>query len=272
MKLSDLIEANIFRKLAESREEDMEKLHIANEVFENIVSFIESLDQDISKFRRNFIKEKNGKFIGLKLERRLPEIPEIQDLTVYFYDYEMSGVKETIKAKAGRNILDNKLASVYISLYFDAPASAKKTTVAYNRWISKNLATIIQDSKYRSSFVHEFTHTLDFRRINPEYLIARAKRKIAEKEANVKRDRDSYINDPLELNAYYQQAMNDLYAKLLETETADEWNNIIGNTPQEFADTLISYLRPQVQKRLNPENVKRLMKRAATAWEYVRLI
>ena len=218
MKLSDLIEANIFRKLAESREEDMEKLHIANEVFENIVSFIESLDQDISKFRRNFIKEKNGKFIGFELERRLPEIPEIQDLTVYFYDYEMSGVKETIKAKAGRNILDNKLASVYISLYFDAPASAKKTTVAYNRWISKNLATIIQDSKYRSSFVHEFTHTLDFRRINPEYLIARAIRKIAEKEANVKRDRDSYINDPLELNAYYQQAMNDLYAKLLETD------------------------------------------------------
>lgn len=270
MKLSEFIEAKIIQKPAESREEDMEKLHTANEVFENIVSFVEGLNQDVEKFRRSFIKEKTGKFIGFELERRLPKMPETQAMKVYFFDYDMSGVKKTIKAYADRNVEDNKLKDVRISLFFDAPASAKKTTLSYNRWLAKNLANILQDPRYRSSFVHEFTHTLDYRRINPEYLVARAKRKIAEKEANVKKDRDKYINDPLELNAYYQQAMSDIYAKLLET--TEEWNNVIGNTAQEFADILISHLRPQVQKRLNPENIKRLMKRAATTWEYVRLV
>jgi hypothetical protein len=272
MKLWDFIETKVIQKLAEAREDDMEKLHTANEVFENVVSFVESLDQDVEKFRKRFIKEKGGKFVGIKLDRLLPSMPEIKAMTVYFLDYEMSGVKKTVKAKAGRTIEDNKLINVHVSLFFEAPATAKKTTLTYNRWLAKNLADILQDSKYRSSFVHEFTHTLDFRRINPEYLVARTKQKIAEKEANVKKDRDKYINDPLELNAYYQQAMSDLYNKLLETETVDEWNNLVGSTPQEFADNLLANLRPQVQKRLNPENIKRFMKRAATAWEYVRLI
>ena len=119
-----------------------------------------------------------------------------------------------------------------------------------------------------SSFVHEFTHTLDFRRINPQYLIDRAKRK----EASDIRDRDKYANDPLELNAYYQQAISDFYDQLLKTKTVEEWNAQVGETPQRFAENIVTlYLRPQVKKRLSPENKKRLMKRAATAWEYLKI-
>jgi len=270
MKFSDFIQAKIFQKLIESRDEDMEKLHMANEVFENIVSYIENLNQDISNFRKNFTRDKNNRFVGINMST-VSSTPEVANMHVYFYDYDLIGIKKTVKAKAGRNIKDGDLESVYVHLFFDAPEAAKKNATTYNRWLAKNLAEILKDPKYRSSFVHEFTHTLDFRRINPKYLVARSIRKTAEKEAKSEINRDKYINDPLELNAYYQQAMSDLYNKLLETETVEEWNNIVGNTPQEFATKLIANLRPQVQKRLNPENVKRLMKRASTAWEYMRL-
>ena len=66
--------------------------------------------------------------------------------------------------------------------------------------------------------------------------------------------------------------MSELYNDLLKTETTDEWNANVGETAQEFVDKLLTiYLRPQVQKRLSPENKKRFMKRAATAWEYLKL-
>ncbi len=270
MKLSDIIEAKILQRLAESSEEDVEKLHKANEVFESIISFVENLNQDPKNFDKKFMKDNENRLYGIKLHSII-SMPETENMRVLFFDYDIEGVKKTIKAKAGRKIEGDQLKSVYVSLFFDAPSSVKENVKTYNRWFAKNLINILNDSRYRSSFVHEFTHTLDYRRINPEYLVARAKQKISEKEAKKTKDRDKYINDPLELNAYYQQAMSDIYNKLLATETVEEWNKLIGNTPQEFVEVLLANLRPQVQKRLNPENVKRLMKRASTTWEYLRL-
>ena len=277
MKLQALIESKLFLKLAESREDDMDKLHIANEAFENIEAFVRKLGKDPSKFAEKFYTDNDGRFIGFHMETNLSkkqQIPEISDLYIEFLDHELSNVKPTIKARADRNIEPNtgKLTQLRIKLYIDAPQAANKSVKAYNKWFVNNLADLLESSNYRSSFVHEFTHTLDFRRINPEYLVARAKRKISEKEAGKVRDRDKYANDPLELNAYYQQAMSELYNDLLKTETTDEWNANVGETAQEFVDKLLTiYLRPQVQKRLTPENKKRLMKRAATAWEYLKL-
>lgn len=277
MKLQDLLEAKLFLKLAESREEDMDKLHIANEAFENIEAFIRKLKKDPSKFAEKFYTDNDGRFIGFHIKTNLPkkqQIPEISDLYIEFLDHELNNVKPTIKASADRNIEPNtgKITQLRIKLYIDAPQAANKSVKAYNKWFANNLADILENSNYRSSFVHEFTHTLDFRRINPEYLVARAKRKISEKEAGKVRDRDKYANDPLELNAYYQQAMSELYNDLLKVETVEEWNANVGETAQEFVDKLLTiYLRPQVQKRLTPENKKRLMKRAATAWEYLKL-
>lgn len=274
MNLRALIEAKLFLKLAESREDDIEKLHIANETFENIVAFIRNLGNDPSNFAESFYTDESRKLKGFHLPTNLVPIPEISDLFIEFLDRKLYGVKDTIKARAGRVLEPNtgEIKHLHIKLYIDAPEDVIKAPKAYNKWFAKNLAELLESSNYRSSFVHEFTHTLDFRRINPKYLVARAKQKLAEKEAGGVRDRDKYANDPLELNAYYQQAMSDFYNTLLKAKTVEEWNGYVGETPQEFAENLVTtYLRPQVQRRITLENKKRLMKRAATAWEYLKI-
>jgi len=277
MSLQTLIEAKIFSKLLESREEDMEKLHVANETFENIVAFVKKLGNDSSKFADKFYTDEAGRFKGFHMEINLPKkqrIPEISNLFIEFVDRELSGVKPTIKARASRVLEPNtgEIKALIISLYIDASNAANKPVKSYNKWFASNLLSILEKSNYRSSFVHEFTHTLDYRRINPEYLIARAKRKQTELEAGGVSDRDKYVNDPLELNAYYQQAISDFYDQLVNTKTVDEWNSFVGDTPQQFAETIINtYLRPQVIRRLTPENKKRFMKRLATTWEYLKI-
>lgn len=277
MNLRVLIEAKLFLKLAESRENDMEKIHIANETFENIIAFVRKLGADPDRFTEKFYTDKSGRLTGFHMETNLPKkqrVPEISDLFIEFLDRKLYGVKDTIKARAGRVLEPNtgKINQLHIKLYIDAPEAAIKAPKTYNKWFAKNLADFLERSNYRSSFVHEFTHTLDFRRINPEYLIARAKRTLAEKEAGGVKDRDRYANDPLELNAYYQQAMSDFFNSLLQAKTVEEWNAAVGETPQEFAENVLTnYLRPQVIRRLTPDNKKRLMKRAATAWEYLKI-
>lgn len=277
MSLQTLLEAKLFLKLAESREQDIENLHIANEVFENIVAFIRKLKGDITKFTNKFYTDDAGRFKGFHLSTNLPEsqrIPQVFDLFVEFVDRELNNVKPTIKAKANRLMKPDtgEVEEFHIQLYIDVPEAANKPVKAYNKWFASNLLLALEKSNYRSSFVHEFTHTLDFRRINPKYLLDRAKRKVARLKAGVTKDFGEYTNDPLELNAYYQQALSDFHNKLLETGTVEEWNDFVGDTPQEFADNILTnYLRPQVIRRLTPENKKRFMKRLATTWEYLRI-
>lgn len=277
MRLLDLVQVNVINKLAESIEEDMEKLHLANESFENIVTFIQRLRKDPKRFKESFYTDNKGRLTGFSIEgnfAKSKQRPEYANLFIQFYDHELYNVKNTVKAKAARVIdpATNKLIELHITLFVDVPQEAKQSTKSYNAWIVKNLEDILQNPRYRSSFVHEFTHTLDFRRVDPSYLVSISKQKKEELEAKIKRDREKYINDPLELNAYYYQAMSDLYASLLKTETPEEWNTLVGNSPQEFVEILLSYLRPQAKKRLTPENIKRFMKRASSAWEYLRLL
>lgn len=277
MSLQTLLEAKLFLKLAESREQDLENLHIANEVFENIVAFIRKLKGDTAKFSDKFYTDDAGRFKGFHLTTNLPKsqrIPEVFDLFIEFVDRGLNNIKPTIKAKARRVMSPDKakIEEFHIQLFIDVPEAANKPVKAYNEWFASNLLLALEKSNYRSSFVHEFTHTLDFRRINPNYLIDRAKRKLAKIQAGVKKDFGEYTNDPLELNAYYQQALSDFHEKLLEKNTVEEWNDFVGRTPQEFAENILSnYLRPQVIRGLTPENKKRFMKRLATTWEYLRI-
>lgn len=277
MRLQTLLESKLFLKLAESREQDIENLHIANEVFENVVAFIRKLKGDTSNFSDKFYTDETGRFKGFHLATNLPKsqrIPQVFDLFVEFVDRGLNNIKSTLKANARRvtNPDTGEIQEFHIQLYIDVPEDANKPVKAYNKWFASNLLLVLEKSNYRSSFVHEFTHTLDFRRINPKYLLDRAKRKLARIKSDAKKDLGEYTNDPLELNAYYQQALSDFYDKLLKTSTVEEWNEFVGKTPQEFTENVLNnYLRPQVQKRLTPENKKRFMKRLATTWEYLRI-
>ena len=259
MSFLGLLEAKLLQKLAESTEDDMEKLHLANESFEHILNFIQKLGKKLEKFEQSFYKDDQGRLVGFSIEENLAKSkqkPEYTNLFIRFQDYELYNVKKTIKAKASR-IMDketNEITELHITLFIDVPTEAKR----YYR-------------RKRSSFVHEFIHILDFRRVDPSYLASRTTRKKQELETKMKKDREKYINDPFELNAYYNQALSDMYNDLLKTETPEEWNALAGYSAQEFTDNLLNYLRPQAKKRLTPENIKRFMKRASTAWDYIRL-
>lgn len=277
MSFLRFLEAKLFQKLVESTEDDMEKLHLANESFEHILDFIQKLGKNLEKFEQSFYKDDQGRLSGFSIEENLAKSkrkPEYANLFIQFHDHELSNVKKTFKAKASRLVDEetNKLVELHITLYIDVPTEAKRSyRKKYNKWIAENLEDVLQDPRYRSSFVHEFIHTLDFRRVDPSYLVLRTNRKKQEIETKIKKDLEKYINDPFELNAYYNQALSEMYNDLLKTETPEEWNALAGNSAQEFTDNLLNYLRPQAKKRLTPENIKRFMKRASTTWDYIRL-
>ena len=277
MSFLRFLEAKLFQKLVESTEDDMEKLHLANESFEHILDFIQKLGKNLEKFEQNFYKDDQGRLSGFSIEENLAKSkrkPEYANLFIQFHDHELSNVKKTFKAKASRLVDEktNKLVELHITLYIDVPTEAKRSyRKKYNNWIAKNLEDVLQDPRYRSSFVHEFIHTLDFRRVDPSYLVLRTNKRKQEIEKNISKDLEKYINDPFELNAYYNQAISDMYNDLLQTETPEEWNALVGSSAQEFTDNLLNYLRPQVKKHLTPENTKRFMKRASTTWDYIRL-
>jgi hypothetical protein len=94
-----------------------------------------------------------------------------------------------------------------------------------------------------------------------------AERERQQQAGEKSRDFGTYANDPLELNAYFSQAMSDVMSQL-KGKSPEERTAIIGKTPQEFVDKFMgTYLKKQVRKNIDPENWKRLAKRAATSWE-----
>jgi hypothetical protein len=109
--------------------------------------------------------------------------------------------------------------------------------------------------------------------MDPKFLLRRGQQKQAEKERQQQageksRDFGAYANDPLELNAYFSQAMSDVQTQLRNAKTPGEKRAIIGSSPQEFVDKFMgTYLKKQVRKNIDSENWRRLAKRAATYWE-----
>jgi hypothetical protein len=113
--------------------------------------------------------------------------------------------------------------------------------------------------------------------MDPKFLLQRSNKKQKELErqqlTGEPRDFDKYVNDPLELNAYFSQAMADVRSRVRMAKTQQKRTEILGTTAQEFVDRFMSkYLKPRLRKYLSPENRQRLMKRAATSWELLKKI
>lgn len=263
----------------EDREQDFWKIEMANQSFDSILGYVKNLGRDFKSFDRVFQKN-NGWFEGFALAPRLRRTEHLK-LRVSFQERSLFGIKGKVNAQAFRvkvqpdNPNSAQLKGFIIKIFFDAPEEAKTNPRTYNRWFAQNLETILDKPEVRSSYVHEFTHVLDFKRMDPRYLLKRATEKQKELDAlqatGAKRDFVKYTNDPLELNAYFSQAMSDVRALLNQATTPEEKKQVIGGSPQEFADKFMSiYLKKQVRKNLTPENRQRLMKRAATAWELLQ--
>jgi hypothetical protein len=269
----------IIQKLVEDRTDDLRKIGVANQSFDEILDYVMSLGKNPKAFDDVFDKN-NGWMTGFALGSRIRRL-EHQKLRVSFMDREVFRVRGKINAQALRvkvqpdNPRSAQLKGFLINIYFNAPAEVKSSPKTYNKWLANNLEDILQDPSVRSSYVHEFVHVLDFKRMEPTYLLKRTNDKIRDQEiqqsTGVPRNFQKYANDPLELNAYFMQAMSDVQMALKNAETVEEKQKILGSTPQEFAQQFMSiYLKKQARKNLTPDNQERLLKRAATSWELLR--
>ena len=281
MTMTELMIKEFLQAVLENREQDFWKIEMANQSFDSILTFVKNLGKDIRSFERVFEKN-NGWFEGFSLAPRLRRSEHLK-LKVLFQDRVVFGVKSKVNAQVLRvkvqpdNPNSAQLKGFVIRIFFDTPEEARLNARTYNKWFSQNLENIIDNPDVRSSYVHEFTHVLDFRRMDPRYLLKRANNKQKEMDAlqatGGKRDFVKYTNDPLELNAYFSQAISDVRAKLNAATTPEEKQQVIGRTPQEFVDLFMStYLNSQLRTNLTPENRQRLMKRAATTWVLLKKI
>jgi hypothetical protein len=262
------------RVVKETRQDDIEKIRMANNSYIAVSKHLSGLGKDLRKFQSAFTKN-NGWMETLTLSTSLPRNEHI-DLEVSFLDRGFHNVSNKIKARAMRvkeepnNPLNFKLKGFIIAIYFDAPPEVKKNPKVYNAWFAKNVEDIFSQESIRLSYVHEFIHVMDFRRMDPAYLQQRTNKKETElaKVGSGKRDFSKYINDPLELNAYFSQALFGVRRELRTASTPEEKQGVIGKTASEFVEKFMgSYLPPQVRRNLSPDNKQRMMKRAATAWE-----
>lgn len=279
-RMDDTLLSEFIAALLESRQEDFDNIRAANDSYGAILGYIQGLNRDVKAFDRVF-KKNNGFFTGFALGARIRRQEHLR-LTVSFMDRTLFGVKGKVNAQASRVRVrpDSPTAAAIkgflINIYFDAPDSIKSSPRTYNVWLAANLETILDDPAMRSSYVHEFTHVMDFRRMDPRYLLQRGQKKQQERERRQQsgektRNFGSYVNDPLELNAYFSQAMSDVQNQLNRAGTPEERAAIIGNTPQEFVDKFMgTHLKKQVRKNIDPENWKRLAKRASTSWELLQ--
>lgn len=263
--------------ILDSREEDFQKIQAANESYDAILGYIRRLDRNPKAFARVFQTNDQGFFTGFALGARVRREEHLQ-LAVFFMDRGLAGIKSKVNAQASRirvrpmSTTAAAIKSFQIRIYFDAPEEARTNPKVYNKWLAANLEDLLTNDGTRSSYVHEFTHVQDFKRMDPQFLLQRDMKKQAEKERQQKageksRDFGTYANDPLELNAYFSQAMSDVMGQL-KGKSPEERTAIIGSSPQEFVDRFMgTYLKKQVKKNINPENWRRLAKRAATSWE-----
>ena len=102
----------------------------------------------------------------------------------------------------------------------------------------------------RSSFIHEFIHYLDKKRSN------NYKPNFTDKTTN-----QEYFNEPLELNAYYQESVGWISKQLQNKNTIEQWKNKF-NTPQEFSTWIFNVvLDKNFVSNLNDKNKRKIEKR-----------
>lgn len=276
-----LIKEFIESVILETREEDLAKIKVANQSYNDILSYIKGLGRDTQNFARVF-QTSNGYFSGFALGSRIRQEEHIK-LSVFFLDRALFGVKGTVNAQAVRvkaeptNPRSARLKGYQIYIYFDAPQEFKRSAKSYNAWLAQNLEDLLNTRALRSSYTHEFIHVLDFRRMDPKFLLQRTNNKqqqLDKQQATGEpKDFEQYVNDPLELNAYFSQAMADVRNRVRRAKTPEKRREILGTTAQEFVDKFMSkHLKPRLRKYLSPENRQRLMKRAATSWELLNQI
>lgn len=128
-----------------------------------------------------------------------------------------------------------------------APLANEKNVIAiqWKRFVEQNYESLLRASY--DTFVHEFVHFSDRERIPAG---------VAGREQS-----PTPFDRPTEYNAYSQEAIN----AILKSPQME----YIGSA-QEFAEEVVNWMDQnfEIKKRASPDMIKRLQKRAATAYEH----
>lgn len=240
----------------QSRNKDFSNIIFIKNKFSSIKTIIKNLNSSSNKFEKLFLKQ-NNHYCGFEFENKI---------FVFFLDRKLFNIKSKLNAKAVRvwnSETDYTTKQYEIYVYFDKPNRVKN----YNKWFVKNLSKILDSQQIESSFVHEYTHIMDYMRVKESFLVNRTKRKNSLFEINSsKKDFKDYANDSLELNAYFNQGINDVIEKL-NSSSIEEKFVILGNHSSHFVKNMFSnWFRPTFVKNLNKRNIERISKRVSLIW------
>lgn len=190
----------------------------------------------------------------------------------YFFPKE-SGLVFLFNAKGtGMAYFSNKAKPFKSVVHI--PLISKLTTISPEIALP---AILEATKKYKRTLIHELTHYLDWKRMGDA-----AWAKVMESYSRPEKEdegTEDYYNDPLELNAYFQEAAENFNSKMesgLE-ELKVDYRNMSEDDEWEYSDKvyrwldnggedwwhsfLYEYLRMDFYNKLTPENKRRVQKR-----------
>ena len=228
-----------------------------------------------------FSTGEDGRLLELDLHKHLPR-PEHEGVYLHFADVR---TYPDIGGLEGSVSLPDEGNTVAIIL----PLKGAPKTRDYNNWFVENVA--LKFKRARSTYIHELTHALDFRRVssnvidfvfnkedqttdrfnglrqqiqqlkadNPlsasDYGVMETQLSGLEQEIN-----KAYFNNPFELNAFYKEGLHQAIRQLKRGKLS------VGS-PQEFVDKFMdAYIPVRMKNSLTPTSVKRLTKRLASIY------
>lgn len=247
------------------RENDDKFQRLAKNSFVAVTNFLKRVESSTPQELEHLVgKDASGRFAWINLGVVAPR-PEHEGLYLFFSDRADAGVKPTLTAVAQRS---GQLPTreYRIVIYVNSTSISAR---GWNKQFAANVASWFAHA--RMSYIHEFTHVLDFRRMSDEYLASRTSRKRQAREKGQTKDFARYMNDPLESNAFTQESFAVVNSELRHVKTLDEFEQKMGATPAQFVDIFMTkYLDKRARKHWSDENKRKVIKRAIEFYHRAR--
>jgi hypothetical protein len=238
----------------------------------------------------------SGWYESIKLWQKIPEFKK-HKMILKFLDRKTHGYDHR-EAETDLPTSTGLIKLIFVVSYNKEETPTKQ---GYNNWFRKNIYKIF--AKQAETFVHEYTHDHDFRLIkddsyfdNDNGLLEIANKiKRTQKKMNFLLDKlqipqnlakyeelriqinqlnneeyTLYLNDPIELNAYFIENVTRILLILNNTKSVSQQQNVIGKDAHEFIDKFFLYLQEDVKRNITQKNKQKFIKRASKIFEQLK--
>lgn len=250
-----------YSELAESPEADLAQLREATKLSQAFVGWLVDHNEhtplgDVPGLVRVTFGQNTGKegYIVSAYEVGLKDVDDLSFGFVWLKD----GRRSSTKALLARGIRDGRRH--YYAVFQLDHDPEKVTDIAFSlRW---------------TSMTHELTHYLDYKRgFEKNGINTRRDDSLAARGDLSDGNLRAYFNDPLERNAYYQQAISEIVSQLVvwsHNEARHEQGEEVLASFDKFLDFCKGELRPDFQDFLTQENWRKLTRRLYKLYGYLK--